>query len=330
MQISVIVPVYNGARTLAECLRAVFASDFADYEVIVVDDASTDNSMDIIRRFPCRVISFEKNQGAARAKNEGAKVAHGDILFFTDADVLIRPDTLSIVVEDLADPEVTAVVGLLSQHLRYDDLCSQFKNLWMHYTYRRQPRYVGLFYTSAASIRRGTYLAAGGFDEHYQGASVTEDIEFGQRLLSAGCKILLDQRLAVEHVKHYGFWELLRTDAVRARGLFMTFLRNRLGQTGRKHWASVPWYFTLSVPLSGLMVLCLLVGLLTGRVPWLIGAIACFVSVLFLNEPFLTFMGRVRGWGFFLRCCLLLPLDLFVSGLGIVWALYDYLRGVRY
>jgi len=319
MQISVIVPVYNGAKTLAECLRAIFASDFADYEVIVVNDASTDDTAEIAQRFPCRVISFDKNQGAAKAKNAGARVAQGDILFFTDADILIRPDTLSIIAEDFSDPKLTAVVGLLSRHLRYKGFCSQYKNLWMHYTYRRQPRYVGLFFTSVASIRRSLFLAAGGFDEHYRGASVTEDIEFGQRLLSAGCKILLDQRLTVEHMKDYGFWELLRTDAVRARGLFMTFLRNRLGRTGRRHWASVPWYFSVSVP-----------GLLTGRVSWLIGALASFITVLLLNGPFLAFLGRVRGWGFFLRSCLFLPLDLCVSGLGMIWALYDYLRGRRY
>ena len=274
MHISVVVPVHNGAGTLAECLRAIFASDFADYEVVVVNDASTDKSMDIIRRFPCRVISFEKNQGAARAKNEGARAAQGGHLFFTDADILIRPDTLSIVAEDLADPQVAAAVGLLSQNVRHDDFCSQYKNLWMHYTYRRQPRYVGLFFTSAASIQRGLFLATGGFDEHYRGASVTEDIEFGQRLLSAGCKILLDQRLTVEHVKRYGFLELLRTDVVRARGLSMTYLRNRLGGRKQKHWASVPWYFTLGVPLSGLLAVCLFVGLLTSRVLWLVGALA--------------------------------------------------------
>ena len=330
MHISVIVPVYNGARTLAECLRAIFASDFADYEVIVVNDASTDESMDIVRRFPCRVISFEKNQGAARAKNEGARAAQGDNLLFTDADVLIQADTLSIIAEDLADPHLAAVVGLLSQHMRYDDLCSQYKNLWMHFTYRRQPRYVGLFYTSVAAIRRDRFLAAGGFDEHYRGASVTEDIEFGQRLLSSGCKTLLDQRLTVEHVKHYDCWELLRTDAVRARGLFMTYLRNRLGRTRQKHWASVPWYFTLSIPLSGLLVLCLLIGFATGRAAWIAGAVACLASVLLLNGAFLTFLGRVRGGGLLLASCLLLPLDLVASGLGMAWALCDCVRGKRY
>ena len=330
MFISVIVPVCNGARTLADCLRAILTSDFADYEVIVVNDASTDNSLEIVRRFPCRVISFEKNQGAARAKNEGANAAQGDNIFFTDADILIQPNTLSIVAEDLADPKLAAVVGLLSQHVRYSNFSSQYKNLWMHYTYRRQPRYVGLFYTSVASIRRNLFLAAGGFDERYRGASVTEDIEFGQRVLTTGCKVLLDQRLTVEHVKHYGFWELLRTDVVRARGLFMTFLRNRVGRTRHKHWASVPWYFTLSVPLSGLLALCLLICALTGQLLWLAGALVLFLLVLLLSTAFLTFLGRARGWGFFLASCLFLPLDLFASGLGMARGLYDYVRGLRY
>ncbi len=330
MHISVVVPVYNGARTLAECLEAIGASDYSNYEVIVVDDASTDESHEIAGRYHCRVVSLPVNQGAACAKNAGARAALGDIVFFTDADVMIEDNTLSIIAEDFQDDSLTGVVGLLGRRLRYDEFCSQFKNLWMHYTYRRQPKYVGLFFTSVASIRRDRFLAMGGFDEEYRGASVTEDIEFGQRLFTDGCRVLLDQRLTVEHAKHYGFWDLLECDLHRSRGLFMTFLRNKLGRTRRKHWASVPWFFTLGVPLSGLVVLFALVALVSWRAVWLIPSLGAYVILLVLNWPFLAFMGRARGRGFLLRSCLFLPLDLLVSGLGVLWAVVDCARGRRY
>jgi hypothetical protein len=221
-------------------------------------------------------------------------------------------------------------VGLLGDRIRYSDFYSQFKNLWMHFTYRRQPKYVGLFFTSLASIWRDRFLQLGGFDEHYQGASVTEDIEFGQRLLTAGDKILLDQRLTVEHLKSYGPGELLKCDLLRSRGLFMTFLRNKLGRTGRKHWASVPWYFMLGVPLSWLIPLFALIALAAGNGVWLLVALAAWAGIVLLNWALLAYMGHARGWWFLVRSSLFLPLDLFVSGLGILWACLDYARGQRY
>jgi len=154
------------------------------------------------------------------------------------------------------------VVGLLAETCPYTNFASQFKNLWMHYTYRRQPRRVGLFFTSAAAIRRPIFVQEGGFDRHYAGASITEDIEFGQRLLSRDYFVVMDQRLTVEHQRRYTLNEVLRTDLFRARGLTQTWLRNRASATKRAHYASVPWYFGAGVLALGLATLFLLLALL--------------------------------------------------------------------
>ncbi len=327
--ISVVIPVHNAQRTLQQCLEAVLASRYPDYELVVVDDASTDESANIAAAYPCRLVRLSRNEGAACAKNRGAAQATGDVLFFTDSDVLIPPEALRIVAEDLADPEVAGVVGLLSPDLPFDDFASQFKNLWMHYTYARLPRYVGLFYTSAASLRRPIFQAQGGFDEGYRGASVTEDMDFGQRLLTAGYRIRFDERLAVRHLKHYTFRGLLRTDYERARALMKIMLRNKLAGTKRKHFASVPWTFTASVPLSALMALGLLLMFVWPG--WGAAlALGSYAAILTLNAGFLSFLGRTRGARFFIQSCLFLPLDLFVSGLGILAAVLDIARGRRY
>ena len=331
--ISVIIPVHNSQRTLKQCLDAVMASRYPDYELVVVDDASTDESPNIAAAYACQLVRLSRNEGAACAKNRGAAHATGDVLFFTDSDVVIPPDALSIVAEDLADPEVAGVVGLLSAELPYDDFASQFKNLWMHFTYARLPRYVGLFYTSAASLRRSIFAAQGGFDEGYRGASVTEDMDFGQRLQTAGHRIRFDGRLAVQHLKHYTFGELLRTDFERARALMKILLRTRLarrpGEAKRKHFASVPWFFTASVPLAGLLALGLLLMLVWPG--WGAAlALASLAAILVLNGSFLAFLGRQRGARFFLQSALFLPLNLFVSGLGIAAGVVDIARGRRY
>ena len=331
-RISVVIPTYNAARTLDQCLAAAFQSDYADYEVIIADDASRDGSAGIASRYPCRIVSLEENRGAAAAKNRGAAQATGEILFFTDSDVVIPPDALSIVAQDLRDKDLTGVVGLLSPSLPYDDFASQFKNLWMHFTYARLPREVGLFYTSVASIRREAFDQEGGFDEGYHGASVTEDMDFGQRLLTAGRRIRLDKRLQVQHLKHYGLSELLRTDLVRARALTKILLRNKLAGSKRKHFASVPWFFTASVPFAGLLALGIALAILWPSLAGWGGALflASYGAILGLNASFLRFLARARGLGFLWKSALFLPLNLFVSGLGIVSAFFHIARGQRY
>lgn len=77
--ISVVIPAHNVARTLEECLQAAQRSDYADREIIVVDDASTDASAELAARYGCRVVRLSENVGAARAKNIGAAEANGDI-----------------------------------------------------------------------------------------------------------------------------------------------------------------------------------------------------------------------------------------------------------
>jgi len=339
--ISIVIPVHNGAGTLSECLQAIGDCDYVEHEVIVVDDASSDSSAEVAARYNCRIVRLPENMGAARAKNLGAREAKGDIVLFTDSDIVLQPDTLRLVASHFEDPSIAGAVGLLGQRLRYDNFSSQFKNLWMYYTYQRlansqaAKRGVGLFFTSIASIRRAVFEQMGGFDPNYSGASITEDIEFGQRLLSAGHTVRLDGRLKVEHLKHYSFAGLLRTDLDRAFGLAKTWLRKKLEPSqregGQEYYTSVPWFFIAGVPLAWLIPVLAVLGLWTPLSWWACGAAAlAYIAILLINAPFLATLFRARGWLFGLQSCLFLPLDLWVSGLGVLWAIIDYLRGNRY
>jgi glycosyltransferase involved in cell wall biosynthesis len=339
-RVSVVIPAYNAAQTLDECLQAVRRSSCEDYEIIVVDDGSMDSSAAIADRHGCRVVRLEANEGAAVAKNVGASQASGEILLFTDADVLVRSDTVQRVIEHLQEPGLCAVVGLLGRGLRYADFPSHFKNLWMHYTYSRLASRrtaesgVGLFYTSIAAIRRDVFLEMGGFDTRYRGASVTEDIEFGQRLLTQGHRVRLDACLEVEHLKRYSLLGVLRTDLRRAFGLTKTWLRKKLHPgrqaVAQRYYASVPWFFIVSVPLSWMLPVFLGMALITRLVVWFVLAGLDVTGILIANAPFLLALWRARGWAFLIQSCLFLPLDLWVSGLGVLWAAMDYLRGRRY
>lgn len=104
---SLIVPVYNVEGFIRECLDSVLAQDFDDYEVIVVDDLSTDASRRIVRRYTkkdprIKLVKAKKNAGAGIARNIGIGVAAGEYLMFLDGDDSLAPGALSAIDERLA------------------------------------------------------------------------------------------------------------------------------------------------------------------------------------------------------------------------------------
>ena len=92
--LSVVVPVRNGGRDFERCLRRLRDSHLADFELIVVDDGSTDDSAAVAERAGAIVVRFPSPQGPAAARNRGAREASAPLIFFLDADVAVHPRTL--------------------------------------------------------------------------------------------------------------------------------------------------------------------------------------------------------------------------------------------
>lgn len=114
--VSVIIAAYNAEKWIRRCLDSVLSQTYGNIEVIVVDDASTDNTLGILRRYADRdsrvmVLSMEKNCGAPTARNRAKRIARGDFLTTVDADDKIAPDTIELSVSEmLKDPEIDKVV----------------------------------------------------------------------------------------------------------------------------------------------------------------------------------------------------------------------------
>lgn len=322
---SVIIPSRNGAKTLAACLDSLRKSSFIPYEIIVVDDASSDSTAEIAQHLDCCLIRCAENIGAARAKNRGAEIARGDILFFTDDDVMVARDAMERLAENFADGRVAGVVGLLDAKTPFDDFASNFKNLWMRFTYARLPQEnIGVFYTSIAAMRREIFSQLGGFDENYRGASIAEDTEFGQRAWGAGYTIVLDARVTATHHKHYTLREVLRTDYLRARALMLMRLRKR----GQPFFTSVPLFYQLAVPTM-FATLAFLVLALFAPV-FLAASLILLFTFFFLFLTWFAFLAHERGVGFAFVAALFQPLDVIVVGAGMFAAVIEFARGVRY
>src|SRR3984893_5587462 len=136
-RLSVVVPVYNDARNLAECLAALRAADIPGCELIVVDDASPDDSSDVARRAGAMVITLPQNSGPAAARNRGAAAATGEILFFVDADVAVAPDAIRRVADAFAaDPDLAALFRSYAHPPRAPGMVSQDRNLLQHWVHQ--------------------------------------------------------------------------------------------------------------------------------------------------------------------------------------------------
>ncbi len=128
--VSVVIPVYNGSKYLSKCLDAISASTYKTYEIIVVDDSSTDNSAEIARKKGATVFQISQQSGPAAARNYAAKKARGDILFFVDADVLVQKGTIARMVTDFNEnPDIVAVFGSYDDKPAEGNFLSQYKNL---------------------------------------------------------------------------------------------------------------------------------------------------------------------------------------------------------
>lgn len=115
MRFSIIIPVFNVEKYLAECLDSIAEQDFDDYEVVIVDDGSTDGSATVYKTFaasaavPVRIVRQE-NRGLLGARRSGIKVAQGDYLWHVDGDDALAPDALKTVSDEIDSTNADLVI----------------------------------------------------------------------------------------------------------------------------------------------------------------------------------------------------------------------------
>jgi glycosyltransferase involved in cell wall biosynthesis len=294
--ISIIVPVYNAAATLRQCLAAVSASDFTDYEVIVVDDGSSDGSPALAQGYGARVLStLDGPHGPAYARNQGAAEARGDILLFLDADVVIRPDTLGLLSQTFTTyPDSAAVFGSYDDSPAAPGFVSQYKNLFHHFVHQQARDEGGTFWTGCGAVRRDVFLRLGGFDAHRYPRPSIEDIEFGGRLRAASYPIRLNKAVQVKHLKQWSLASMIKSDVIdRAIPWTRLILRERHlpDDLNTRLSQRVSAALVCGVSLLGL-------GALGGAWPldaWALLALATIVTVVLLNRRLYQFFWRARG-----------------------------------
>ncbi|MBV6624308.1 MAG: glycosyltransferase [Rivularia sp. (in: Bacteria)] len=296
ISISIVIPVYNGGEDFRKCLDSIGKSFRCPDEVIVVSDGDTDGSWQTAEASGAKVLRLPASGGPARARNIGAKAARGDILFFVDADVMLHPNTLSLIEEKFQQQaDLAALIGSYDDAPGADNFLSQYKNLFHHYNHQISSEVASTFWGACGAIRRSVFDEIGGFDESYCKPCI-EDIELGYRLRKAGYSIGLYKDIQVKHLKRWQFISLLRAEIFyRALPWTELILRDRN--------LNADLNLSYSNRLSVVLVLIFIVSLAASTlISWLLlVAIAIIFGLLLLNLDVYRFFYQKRGLLFTLR-----------------------------
>ena len=207
--VSVIVCSYNGGPTLAFCLDSLGKLNYPKYEVILVDDGSTDDTSYIAAQFPWVRYIHQSNQGLSHARNTGAAAAKGEVFAYTDSDCMVDPDWLYYLIGTLVSGDYAGVGG--------PNVTPPAKS-WIQACVAAAPggpSHVLLTDVVAEHIPgcnmafyRWAFQSVGGFDTEYRKAG--DDVDFCWRIQQAGWVIAFSPTAIVWHYRRFTLRAFLR------------------------------------------------------------------------------------------------------------------------
>jgi glycosyltransferase involved in cell wall biosynthesis len=224
--ISVVIPNFNGASTIERSLEAAFASRHKNFEVVVVDDGSDDESIEIIRKYPCRLIELDGHHGTSKARNTGAFNSKGDYVFFIDADCLLKEDTLSIVNNTINSADDNVVIGGTYSCEPYDrGFFNKFQAVFVNYFETRWPDRPDYIAAHAMIINREAFIKSGGFPERFM--PIIEDVAFSHRLKGQGYRLIMNPEIEVKHIFNFNLLKSMKNAIRKTMYWSMYSLRSR-------------------------------------------------------------------------------------------------------
>jgi glycosyltransferase involved in cell wall biosynthesis len=219
MDISVVVPFYNEERYIESCVKALLSQSYpADrYEIIMVDNNSTDRSVEIVKRYPCIKLLSEHKQGSYGARNQGIAQSKGGIIAFTDADCSPCTDWLQRIADAMRSPDVSIVQGRMrfASDSAALSMLAAYESEKAAFVFSSHTKEIYYGYTNNMAVRRGLFDRLGPFLEMGRGA----DVVFMRRAIDEySCDVVrysLDA--CVRHLEMTDVWKYYRKQLIYGR-----------------------------------------------------------------------------------------------------------------
>jgi len=314
ISLSVIVPVCDAADTLDRALSAILASELnrEDYELIVVDDSSSDTSPIVAARYADTVIRLTGRQaGPAYARNRGAELARGAVVAFVDADVMVRPGTLGGMLQLIeTHAGLDAIAASHDRSPAAENFASLYWNLLVHYGEQRDVA-GGSFTSGCVAVRRSALFSTGLYDEWRFATACLESVELGKRLERAGHGVLLCRDLQVTRLKRWSLLSVCREVWTRS-----ALLTRSLGYHRTRELAPTEVVFTLSraaAPAFALVSMVILCSAFLSEPGWPIAIAIAVAGSIIANSSLYLFFARARGLPFVMAAA---PVHIFMQCVG--------------
>ncbi|MCX6799370.1 MAG: glycosyltransferase [Candidatus Diapherotrites archaeon] len=199
MKASVIIPAFNAEKTLRQCLESTERQEFrGEFEIIVVDDGSTDSTIRIAGEFKKVRVVKQKHAGPAVGRDNGAKHAKGGIIIFVDSDCIADKNWLAEMLAPFGNKEVAGVQGIYK--CRQKELIARMTQLEIEERYIKmaKSKYIDFIGSYSAGYRKSVFEEMKGFDTSFPMAS-GEDTDLSFRIHAAGYKMVFNKKAFVYH-----------------------------------------------------------------------------------------------------------------------------------
>ncbi len=228
---SIIVPTFNGTRRIGACLVALLRQNTRrEFEIVVVDDGSTDGTAAVVNGFSAVRLIHQANAGPAAARNRGAREARGSIVLFTDDDCIPAPNWIEAMHAPFNDPEIVGAKG--AYRTLQTRAIARFVQIEYEDKYRVMAREQDIDFidTYSAGFRRDRFLQVGGYDTSFP-VACAEDVELSYRMAARGWKMKFVPDAVVYHTHpdrlvsylrkkyKFAFWRMLAVRKNPAKGV---------------------------------------------------------------------------------------------------------------
>ncbi len=196
-QVTVVLPCYNAEDTLREVLQSIVTQDYPSFEVIAVDDGSTDTTKKIIEEFPSVKLIAQKNGGASAARNAGIRVAKGEIIIIQDSDAKVFPGWIARHVEIQKKGHLLVGGSVVPWNNSFWGMCDHYATWYEYHPQKKFARARHQMSSTNLSIHSRVFAKIGLFDEGLNAR--LEDVEFSRRAIRNGYSIAFDPANKMAH-----------------------------------------------------------------------------------------------------------------------------------
>lgn len=198
-KVSLYIPCYNAENSIKECLDSVISQSYEIDEILVIDDGSKDKTIEIVRRYPVKIISHNENKGLATCRNTAFKETKNKFVAALDADCVASPWWLEKLMEYFISDDIAGIGGKIIERYALSP-ADKWRSIHMSQQWGSEPiENPPFLYGSNTVFKRKAVEKIGFYNEKFK--TNYEDIDLSKRIYDSGLRLIYNPRAQAEHIR---------------------------------------------------------------------------------------------------------------------------------